>query len=256
MTNTFLSLYRLFFIDENEKIWAVFKDGRVCFVKNGFAFCAFSSDRKGILGVSFRQNETAVLALDLRFSQREPYPLLHVQGYVYYPALLIQKKLRLAFLEADLLSRKGCGNLVVSERPRTRFKRVFQTSARIAPPVFHQKTGDLFFIGADQRLYCLNKETFEQVCLAEGVSAFTLHEERGLIAILKEENLIIFDAAGQTLGTFSVSRPTAISFSVAGDEVFVASDRMGRCELCAYDWRSGQVAFIASHASRIVGLCR
>ena len=60
MTNTFLSLYRLFFIDENEKIWAVFKDGRVCFVKNGFAFCAFSSDRKGILGVSFRQNETAV----------------------------------------------------------------------------------------------------------------------------------------------------------------------------------------------------
>lgn len=256
MTNTVFSLYRLFFIDENDKIWVVLKDGRICFVKNGVSFCGFSSDRRGILGVSFHHDETAVLALDLRFSQMTPYLLCQVKGYIYYPALLIQKKLRLAYLEADLLSSNGCGRLVVSDRARKRFKPAFQTMARIAPVIFHEKSGDLFYIDDKATLRRLSKNTFESVVVAKDVTAFALHEGREFCAVLKQDTIFIFDNRGGTIASFDVSGVIAVSFSETGEEVYVALDDKGRHGIYGYNLNTQTLLPIVSHACRIVGLCR
>lgn len=256
MTNMVFSLYRLFFIDENDKIWVVLKDGRICFVKNGVSFCGFSSDRRGILGVSFHHDETAVLALDLRFSQMTPYLLCQVKGYIYYPALLVQKKLRLAYLEADLLSSNGCGRLIVLDRARKRFKSVFQTMARITPIVFHETSGDLFYIDDKATLRRLSKNTFESVVVAKDVKAFALHEVREYCAVLKQDVVFVFNNSGVIIASFNVSGVIAISFSETGEEVYVALDDKGRYGIYGYNLKTRMLLPIASHACRVIGLCR
>ncbi|MBQ3035038.1 MAG: hypothetical protein IJD25_03185, partial [Alphaproteobacteria bacterium] len=180
MTNSILSLYRVFFIDENDQLWALCQDGRVLFMKQVPPFASFSSDHTLITGVEIDGTSTFVRWMYADFQTREYPPVMTCPGYCYYPALLNKVHSQLAIIQADLLNPAGMGKMLVYQKARKKFHLIDSFETAMCPPFF-ANSGSLYYIASDKGLY---KKTIDEVkFIHRDVSLFALSANEEEVAV-------------------------------------------------------------------------
>ncbi len=111
MTNTILTPYKLFFIDETNSLWALMKDGRSYFIKKTNAFLNISSDFKTLTSVQFNGKNTIVT----KTTSNKEVPLASFFGYLYYPTLNKTGE-KMALIRADLFTPHPYGELIIYQK--------------------------------------------------------------------------------------------------------------------------------------------
>ncbi len=248
MSITILSPYRLFFIDEAGKLWTVLKDGRVRFIKNFESFQTIASDNQTICGVIFQGEDTSVVQTDLTFETDWSKPFFHGKGYFYYPNLWTRKKQKLAVVQADLLNPQGTGDLIVYERARTKFHPKIKMPAKIAPSMWNNATGDLFYLTAQGVLASTDGETGQ--IIADSADLFTLDKNGAEVAYYTQDCITMVSletGVHQRCLAFDV---TAMGYD-AGSQILYFATYKEKGALYQFDKKTGEVSLVLNHANPI-----
>lgn len=249
MTINILSPYRVFFIDETEKMWAVLKDGRVRVVGTPLSFANISALRQDLCGVEFDGEHTIVLKMPFGFSGQEPKKLFRIFGYCYYPTLFEAKHPKIALLKADLLNKVGTADLVVYQRARIRFHPQFKLSARIVPPVWDVCSHWLYYITAKGVLARTDGKMGEKI--TQFADLFCLSRQGSQLAYYDGENIYIISLeTGQTkkIMAFNV---TALGFGSREDELYFATSNGESHIIQTYNKQSEEIELIVRSAAAI-----
>lgn len=213
MTNTVLSPYLVFFIDEAEKLWTILKDGRTRLIKNVPAFSNVSTQQKYICGVEFCGEYTWIHQLNFDFSDNPPHQIMSVFGYCYYPTLLDDIHPKLALLKADLLNRAGTADLIVYQKARTKFHPQFKLSAQIIPPAWDCKTNLLYYVTANGVLARTNGKNGEK--LASDVQLFCLNKTGTMVAYYDGEYIYQLSLTNGKIDKLTAFNVTALGYDTS-----------------------------------------
>ncbi len=251
MTNSILSLYRVFFTDENHQLWAVMRDGRLVLMKNIPPFATFSSDRTILTGIELENNQTHFHWVFANFQKQTFPPIMSHLGYCYYPAMWNTPHAQFAFLRADLLNPRGTGDLLVFKKARTRYHLVEQLSCAMYPPFFG-KSGALFYIDSNNALTKRIMGTSE--VLYKPASYFALSPTEQEYAVYTEETIRWMDFKIGQLRQFIAFDVTALGFDETGHLLFFATHKHGRTGLYQYDKLSQEITLVLNHSAKITAL--
>lgn len=252
MTITVLSPYRVFFVDEAEKLWTVLKDGRLRLIKSVPSFSCVSAKHLFICGVAFDGEHTTVLSTPFGFGQGETQTLFTQFGYYYYPSLLEAKHPLIGMIKADLLNSAGTGDLIVYQRARTKYHPKVQLNAKIVAPVWHYETGQLYYITAKGAL--ARTDTKNGELLAQSASLFCLSPNQKEMAFY--DNDCIYIVSLETGNTYKLIAfdVTALSFSLSGEELYFAATKEGAHNIYVYDRQTMEVSLLVKTVDRITFL--
>ncbi len=249
MTITILSPYRVFFADNDDKLWVVLKDGRIRFIKKIPSFARFSSDHTLITGVVFNGRTTDILWDYAEPDTPRPKRILSHFGYCYYPVLENKVHPRMALFQADLLNPAGTGNLLLYQKARTKFHLTEQIPAALVPPVFAHLSAALYYVAVNGDLIRRVGQT--ETVLAPHVQLFTLTPD--------EEGIVWYDGEalrGMVLATGQVKSiaemdVTAIGLNREADTVFFATSRSGINSLYEINRLDQEVTLVTNHPAKI-----
>lgn len=251
MTNLILSLYRVFFTDDNHQLWAVMRDGRVVLMKKIPAFATFSSDRTILTGIELDGNQTRFLWTFANFQKQTFPPVMSVPGYCYYPALWNTSHALFAFLRADLLSPRGTGDLLIYRKARTKYHLIDQTSGAMYPPFFG-KSGALYYINTEGAL--VKRMMKEDEIIFQPATCFALNPTEQEYAVYSEETVRWIDFKVGQLRQFIAFDVTALGFDETGSFLFFATHKHGRTCLYQYDKHSQEITLVLNHGTKITAL--
>lgn len=251
MTNVILSLYRVFFVDDNNKLWALFQDGRLCLMKTVPSFCGFSSDHTLLTGVEIDGRQTNILWAYANFQKQEFPPILSCSGYCYFPALLNTPHARIAFLRADLLNPSGTGEMLVYQRARKKYYLIDSFQAAMYPPFF-SKTGSLYYISSQKEW--MKKNVDETTVLYPKTTLFTLNSTEEEAAVYCEETVRWLSFKTGQLRQFIAFDVTALGFNETGDMLFFATHKQGRTSLYQYNKTNQEITLVLNHSAKITAI--
>lgn len=251
MTNSILSLYRVFFTDDNNKLWALFQDGRLSLMKTIPSFCSFSSDHTLLTGVELDGKQTKILWTYASFQKQDFPPILSCSGYCYFPTLLNTPHAKIAFLRADLLSPNGSGELLVYQKARKKYHLTDSFWAAMYPPFF-SKTGSLYYISTQKKLM---KKTVSDVSeIFPKTTLFALNANEEEIAIYAEETIRWISFKTGQLRQFIAFDVTALGFNQTGDMLFFATHKQGRTGLYQYNKFNQEITLVLNHSAKITAI--
>ncbi|MBQ9089464.1 MAG: hypothetical protein IJY58_00230 [Alphaproteobacteria bacterium] len=251
MTNSILSLYRVFFTDENHQLWAVMRDGRVVFMKNIPPFATFSSDRTILTGVEIDGKQTHFNWVFANFQKQVYPPIMSQNGYCYYPALWNTPHALFAFLRADLLNPKGTGDLLIYRKARTKYHLIDEMTCAMIPPHFGL-SGALYYIDIHS---CLTKRIMGvDEALYPKVSHFALNPTEQEYAVYCEETIRLIDFKIGLLRQVIAFDVTALGFDETGQYLFFATHKHGRTGLYQYDRQGQEITLVLNHSAKITAL--
>lgn len=251
MTNSILSLYRVFFVDDNNNLWALFQDARLTFMKKVPPFCSFSSDHTLITGVDLVGRSTQILWAYANFQKQDFPPILSCPGYCYFPALLNTPHAKIAFLRADLLSPNGTGELLIYQKARTKYYKADAFTAAMYP-LFYSKTGSLYYISTEQGLMKKNVDEITEIFPKTTLFALNASEEE--IAVYSEETVRWISFKTGQLRQFIAFDVTALGFNQTGDVLFFATHKHGRTGLYQYNKLNQEITLILNHPAKITAI--
>ncbi|MBR4932247.1 MAG: hypothetical protein IKZ02_04395 [Alphaproteobacteria bacterium] len=251
MTNSILSLYRVFFIDDNHQLWTVMRDDRVVLMKNIPPFATFSSDHTILTGVEIDGKQTRFLWTMANFQQQSPEPIITHNGYCYYPTLLNTPHAQLAFLRADLLSPHGMGETFIFKKARKKFHLIDSFSAAMYPPFF-SKTGALYYINPAMQLTKRIMKQDEKIY--PNTVYFALNAEETEYAVYSNETIRLLDFKIGQLRQFIAFDVTALGFNETGTSLFFATYKNGHSSLYQYDRSSQEITLVLNHSTKITGI--
>lgn len=244
MNITVLSPYQLFFIDEENKMWTVLKDGRVRFIKMFESFQNVASDRTHVCGVTFTGDKTNALLTDFTFDPVPEKPLFSGNGFFYYPNLLMNKRQKLAIIKADLLNEQGTGDLIIYERARTVFHPKVKFPARIAPSLWDPKTGDLYYITAKNALASTDGRHGQ--IIADHATLFTMNPACTEIAYYNQDCITLVSletGVHQRCIAFDVR---ALAYDATGENLFFSTFKE-KSSIYKFDKRTEEVSLLLNH---------
>lgn len=248
MSNSILSLYRIFFIDENHKLWAVVQDNRSQFMKDVPPFACFSSDRTLLTGITLENDQTAISWVYADFQNKHFPPVLACSGYCYYPALLNTPHAKVAILRADLLSPHGTGELVIFNKARKKYHQESSFQVSFIPPFFAQ-SGALFYVAVDNTL--IKKTLNESQVLHTHTKLFTLNGNEDEFAVYADETIRWVSFKQGMLRQFIAFDVTALGFNQTGDTLFFATYKAGSATLYQYHIHTQEIALVLHHPTKI-----
>lgn len=252
MTITILSPYRIFFMDEAEKLNAVLKDGRVRPIKTVPSFACFSGAHSCLTGVEFDGKNTNFLCESFGFGTEAPQKLFSWFGYFYYPCVCEGVHSKVAAVKADLLNPAGTGDLIVFQKARTKYHPVLQLAATIASPTWNQNTGDLYYITAKGALARTDGTKGE--ILAPVAQRFCLNKTGGEVAYYDGENLVLVALDTGITRKVPAMDVTAMGYG-ADDELYFGISKDEVHSLYVYHKGVGEVSLIVKTVDRITALC-
>lgn len=248
MTNSILSLYWVFFIDDNNQLWALFQDGRLSLMKQVPPFASFSSDHTLITGVEIDGKSTAIKWMYADFQKKEFPPIMSCSGYCYFPALLNKAHSQLAILQADLLNPAGTGKLLVYKKARKKYHLIDSFQAALLPP-FYGNSGSLYYISPNGDL---EKKSVDKTKLIHPqVTLFALSETEEDIALYSGETIRWISPKTGQFRQFIAFDVTAIGFNQTADTLFFATHKNGRTGLYQYNKHSQEITLILNHPAKI-----
>lgn len=251
MTNSILSLYRVFFIDENDQLWALCQDGRVLFMKQVPPFASFSSDHTLITGVEIDGTSTFVRWMYADFQTREYPPVMTCPGYCYYPALLNKVHSQVAIIQADLLNPAGMGKMLVYQKARKKFHLIDSFETAMCPPFF-ANSGSLYYIASDRGLY---KKTIDEVkFIHRDVSLFALSANEEEVAVYTGETIRWISPKTGQFRQFIAFNVSAIGFSENGDFLYFATHKQGRTGIYQYNKNTQEITLLLNHSAKITAI--
>ena len=251
MTNSILSLYRIFFTDDNHQLWAVMRDGRPIFMKNIPPFATFSSDHTVITGVELDGEQTHFLWTLANFQQQKSMQIMTQSGYCYYPALWNTPHAQIAFLRADLLNPKGTADIFIYKKARTKFHLNDSFSGALLP-VFFAKSGALYYIDNQN---CFAKRLMkESSVIFKNVTYFALSPNETEYAVYTNDMVHWIDFKIGQLRQFIAFDVTAIGFNETGNSLFFATCKNGRTSLYQYDKFSQEITLVLNHPTKITAI--
>lgn len=248
MTLAILSPYKLFFTDCEDNLWALMQDNRIRFVKKVGAFAGVSSHGHAVLGVKFFGDKTQVLMTPCAFDSAPPVLLFSHKGYAYHPALYEDKTLQLAMIQADLLSPKGEGELVIFERARTRFRPIARMLVKMAPVRF-DTTGDVYALTPKNDFVRMNGHRCEKI--ASGVQTFSINPMGTILAYASEETIHIIIPVEKEHKSFIAFDVTALGVVKDNPGLYFATFKEGKSGLYFYDFYTKEVSLCAAHTCAI-----
>ncbi len=251
MTNSILSLYRAFFVDENNQLWALFSDGRVSLMKTVPPFSVFASDHSLLTGVNINGEQTDFLWAYADFQQQDFPPIMRCNGYCYFPALLNTPHARIAFLRADLLSPNGMGELLVYKKARKKYYLDDSFVAAMLPP-FYSKSGSLYYISTDMSL--MKKNIDSTVEIFKNTSLFALNAEEDEFAVYSEETIRWISFKNGQLRRFIAFDVTALGFDKSGTLLYFATYKNGRVGLYQYNKHNQEITLVLNHSAKITAI--
>lgn len=251
MTNSILSLYRIFFIDDNHQLWALMRDGRLVFMKNVPPFASFSSDHTVITGVDLDGEQTRFLWTMANFQQKNSSLIMAKNGYCYYPALWNTAHAQLAFLKADLLNARGTADVCIYKKARTKFHLSDSFKAAILP-IFFSKTGALYYIDTQKKLSKRLMKTSKP--LFNDVSYFALSPDESAYAVCTNDIIRWIDFKIGQLRQFIAFDVTALGFNETGNCLFFATYKNGRTGLYQYDKITQEITLVLNHSTKITAI--
>lgn len=251
MTNSILSLYRVFFTDDNHQLWAVMRDGRLVLMKRIPPFCTFSSDRTILTGVEIDGTQTHFHWVFANFQKQTFPPIMSESGYCYYPTLWNTPHALFAFLRADLLSPHGMGDLFIYRKARTRYHLIEKIPGAMYPPFFG-KSGALYYINPTQTL--MKRIAGEETPLFRPVSYFALNPTEQEYAVYADETIRWIDFKIGQLRQFIAFDVTALGFDETGQYLFFATHKHGSSCLYQYDKHSQEITLVLNHSAKITNL--
>ena len=251
MTNSILSLYRVFFIDDNNQLWALFCDGRLSLMKQVPSFALFSSDHTLITGVEINGRTTDIKWLYADFQNKEFPTVISCPGYCYFPALLNKVHGQIAILQADLLNPAGMGKMLVYQKARKKYHLIDSFQAAMHPP-FYGNSGSLYYISSDGDL--LKKTAGEIRFVHQNVTLFALSENEEEIAVYSGETIRWISPKTGQLRQFIAFDVTAIGFNQNADVLFFATHKNGRTGLYQYSKQTQEITLILNHPSKITAI--
>ena len=251
MTNSILSLYRVFFVDDNDQLWALFQDGRVMLMKQVPPFASFSSDHTLITGVEIDGTCTLVRWLYADFQAKEYPPVMVCPGYCYYPALLNKVHSQLAIIQADLLNPAGMGKMLVYQKARKKFHLIDSFETAMRPPFF-ANSGSLYYIGPDGALY--KKNAGEVKFIHRDVSLFALSATEDELAVYTGETIRWISPKTGQFRQFIAFNVSAIGFSETGDSLYFATHKQGRTGIYQYNKNTQEITLILNHSAKITAI--
>ncbi len=212
MSNFILTPYRLFFINQNDSLFALMKDGRILPVKKLNSFSNISADSKYLTGVRFDGENTHIIKTSTDFNT-SCSEIMTSFGYNYYPSLN-KDFTYLATIRADLLSPYPFGTLIIYRKLRKNWKEVLQKKAFMKRPIWSKLSNSIFFINDFNQLIKYNLEGNEDI-LAQNVIDFALSPAQSEITYWN----------GNTLKTVSILDKTEIfSFPISNLKMFSYSE--------------------------------
>ena len=251
MTNSILSLYRVFFIDENDQLWALCQDGRILFMKQVPPFASFSSDHTLITGVEIDGTSTFVRWMYADFQTREYPPVMTCPGYCYYPALLNKVHSQLAIIQADLLNPAGMGKMLVYQKARKKFHLIDSFETAMCPPFF-ANSGSLYYIASDKGLY---KKTIDEVkFIHRDVSLFALSANEEEVAVYTGETIRWISPKTGQFRQFIAFNVSAIGFSENGEFLYFATHKQGRTGIYQYNKNTQEITLLLNHSAKITAI--
>ncbi len=248
MTSAILSPYKLFLTDCEDNLWALMQDNRLRFVKKIGAFAGISSHEHALLGVKFLGDKTQVLITPCAFDSTPPTLFFTHKGYAYHPALYEDKTLQMAMIQADLLSPKGEGELVIFERARSRFRPIARMPVKMAPVRF-DTTGDVYALTPKNDFVRMNGHRCEKI--AGDVGTFSINPMGTILAYAQKETLhvvIPVEREHKKLIAFDV---TALGVAKDNTGLYFATFKEGKSNLYFYDFHTKEVALCAAHTCAI-----
>ncbi len=251
MTNSILSLYRIFFTDDNHQLWAVMRNGRLVLMKDIPPFATFSSDHTVITGVELDGEQTHFLWTLANFQQQKSLPIMMQSGYCYYPALWNTPHAQLAFLRADLLNPKGTADILIYKKARTKFHLSDSFSGALLP-MFFAKSGALYYI--DTQKHFAKRLMKESQVVCENVTYFALSPNETEYAVYTNDMIRWVDFKIGQLRQFIAFDVTAIGFNETGDSLFFSTCKSGRNSLYQYDKFSQEITLVLNHSAKITAI--
>lgn len=251
MTNSILSLYRVFFTDENHQLWAVMRDSRLVLMKNIPPFCTFSSDRTILTGVEIDGTQTHFHWVFANFQKQTFPPIMTESGYCYYPTLWNTTHAQFAFLRADLLNPHGMGDLFIYRKARTRYHLTDKLACAMYPPFFG-KSGALYYI--DTSLSLTKRIMGKNETLFHPAIYFALNPTEQEYAVYADETVRWMDFKIGQLRQFIAFDVTALGFDETGQFLFFATHKQGRTCLYQYDKHSQEITLVLNHRAKITTL--
>ncbi len=251
MTNSILSLYWVFFIDDNDQLWALLQDGRLNLMKQVPPFASFSSDHTLITGVEIDGTSTTIRWIYADFQKKEFPPIITCSGYCYFPALLNKTHSQLAILQADLLNPAGTGKMLVYQKARKKYHLIDTFQAAMYPP-FYGNSGSLYYISPEGDL--LKKNIDEIKFIHSQVSLFALSENEEDIAVYSGETIRWICPKSGQFRQFIAFDVTAIGFNQTADTLFFATHKNGRTGLYQYNKYNQEITLILNHPAKITAI--
>lgn len=251
MTNSILSLYRIFFIDDNHQLWAVMRDGRLILMKSIPPFASFSSDHTVITGVELDGEQTHFLWTMANFQQKKSTQIMTQNGYCYYPTLWNTSHAQLAYLRADLLNPRGTADAFIYRKNRTQFHLSDSFSASLLP-IFFGKTGVLYYI--DTQKHFSKRLMKTSSVLFENVTYFALSPDELEFAVYTNDTVRWVNFKNGQLRQFIAFDVTALSFNETGNALFFATYKNGRTGLYQYDKFSQEITLVLNPSTKITSI--
>ncbi|MDR2901511.1 MAG: hypothetical protein LBU87_00175 [Lactobacillales bacterium] len=249
-----LNLYRLYFIDEDGKLWGVMKDGRLNAIKKLPSFSRFSADHKWVTGIEFSGKKTRVLMEPVGAFSNKDDVIFAQNGYYYYPSLLMKKPEKMAVLKADLLNEKGCLSLIVSEKKRARYYPVYECQVKIVPPQWDEKSGFLYYISADGFLTRTDGKKTQKLIPIDA-EKFAFSPDLTTLATYKNLKINFKTLDNEAQNEFYVEPVTALYFSARENILYYATQNRGKNELWTYDLKRKENTLLFAHAHPILDIC-
>ncbi len=250
MTNSILSLWRVFFIDDDNVLWAVNQHHKADTMKTVPSFSVFSSDRTVLTGVSFDGVNTNILWTYANFTTTPATPILSVSGYCYYPAVLNHVKSKLAIIRVDLLQEKGVGELILYDKVRKKYHMTDTMPCAVSPPYF-SKSGTLYYISPTNHLI---SQGVDNTILYDNVRLFTLNNAQTEFAVYGQDTIHWIDFKKGVVRQFIAFDVSAIGFNEKGDCLFFATYKNGRSSLYQYHKITQEIDLILNHATKITSI--
>ena len=251
MTNSILSLYRVFFIDDNDQLWALFQDGRLSLMKQVPPFASFSSDHTLITGVEIDGKSTNIKWMYADFQNKDFPPIITCPGYCYFPVLLNKVHSQLAVLQADLLNPAGMGKMLVYQKARKKYHLIDSFQAAMYPP-FYGNSGSLYYISPEGNL--LKKTAGELRPIHSNSTLFALSENEEEIALYSGETIKWISPKTGQFRQFIAFDVTAIGFNQEADILFFATHKQGRTGLYQYNKHNQEIILILNHPAKITAI--
>lgn len=251
MTNSILSLYRVFFIDDNDQLWALFQDGRLTLMKQVPPFASFSSDHTLITGVEIDGTSTLIRWLYADFQEKEYPPVMMCPGYCYYPALLNKVHAQLAVIQADLLNPAGMGKMLVYQKARKKYHLIDSFETKMCPPFF-AASGSLYYIAPDEGLY--KKNAGEVKFIHRDVKLFALSGNEEEVAVYTGETIRWITPKTGHFRQFIAFNVTAMGFSADGESLYFATNKQGRTGIYQYHKTTQDITLILNHPAKITAI--